>query len=530
MKTILNKTKHLLMKKLNLIIIGFLISNCASGQIVPLNVKCIGGTLSDNPRCFYMLGDEEFIVAGSSFSLDGDLDSNSGNADCWFVHLDTSLNILRSMTFGESGFEHISDMHILSDTSFLLLINGNSTTGDFSSNIGGYDTWIRSYYPDINWLSPATAFGGTAEDLSKHISPKTAGGYLVCGSSRSVDGDLQGNYGTSDFWVMSLSPTLSKAWSKNFGGSNLDEAIKVFQLSDGNILVFGNTSSSDGMVSNFKGIKDVWVVKLNSLGDTLWTRCYGGTGYDEIVNVVPITTDQFALVGNSNSSDGDFFYVKNKSQKLPFSYAFYHVIDGNGDFVTGANKLITDNNVFFTDVIYSCSQDINVFAYLDVNPHIDTTNNDIYIMNFNSGALMKTETYGGNKDDGYNFLRAHKFNQTDFLVVASTYSDDLSVTYHGENDVLLAVLRKAEPSGIHTNSPFNLNIFPNPTTHKLHIGNLPQSHKWFYMLSDISGKLIISGALNADCSIDVSGLNNGVYLLSVSDSKIALAKKLVVNK
>ena len=74
-----------------------------------------------------------------------------------------------------------------------------------------------------------------------------------------------------------------------------------------------------------------------------------------------------------------------------------------------------------------------------------------------------------------------------------------------------------------------MNIFPNPATHKLYIENLPLNSQWVYNLSDISGKVILSGVLNADNSIDVSALNNGVYLLSVSDGKLTLAKKVLVD-
>lgn len=516
------------MKKLPILTTLTLLAFVAAAQVTPLNIKCIGGSLSDNARVLQMIGDDTFIVAGSSYSSDGDLDSNSGFADCWFVQLDTSLNILKSITFGESGFEFINDVYAMSDTSFLLLINGNSTTGAFSAYMGGYDTWIRSYYPNTNWLSPALAFGGSNDDIARHISPKTAGGYLVCGRSYSNDVHLPGNYGASDVWVMSLSSTLTASWSKNFGGSGNEEAIKVFQLSDGNMLVFGNTNSSDGLVSNFKGAKDVWVLKLNSLGDTLWTKCLGGTGYDEIVNVVEIMPDQFALVGNSNSPNGDFFYVKNSKEKIMKSFSFYHVIDGNGDFVMGGSKVILDNDVFFTDIIYSCGQDIDVFGFIDTDTGMSVTNHDILILNYNNGVILRTDTFGGNNLDGSSFLRAAKLNESDFLIVASTLSDDLNA-YHGEHDILLTVLREKSPSGISEKTVLSMNIFPNPATHKLYIENLPLNSQWVYNLSDISGKVILSGVLNADNSIDVSALNNGVYLLSVSDGKLTLAKKVLVD-
>jgi len=517
------------MFKFKLILCSFFISFNAISQFQPLNIKCIGGSLNDHPYCFKILDNGEFIVAGMSHSDDGDLSINSGNSDCWFVHFDTTLTILNSLSFGENQFDIISDVHNISDTSFVLLMNSNSNTGTFSANNGNYDAFIRTCYTGTNWLSPVLQFGGSDEDKAWHISPKIANGYLVCGSSRSNNGNLPDNFGQTDYWVMSLTSSFDVAWSKNYGGSGYDQSIKIFQLSDGNIMVFGNTTSSDNMINDFKGIKDVWIMKLNSLGDTLWTRCYGGTGYDEIINVVPIATDKFALIGNSNSGDGDFFYVKNNYPKLINSYAFYHIIDEQGNFVTGANKLITDNNVFFTDLIYSCSQDIDVFGYLDINPNIDTTNIDLYLLNFNNGALMKSSTFGGNNSDGLNFIRAAKLNQTDFLVVASTFSDDLSTTYHSEQDILLAVLRKYTPSGIEEQNISQINIFPNPASKEIFVTNLPYQNNWIYNILDISGKIVQQNKLSEDRIIDVMTLPQGVYILALSDGSLSIAKKIIIN-
>lgn len=516
------------MRKLFFILTFSFLTHYAVSQITPVNVKCLGGSASDYTNCLYPLGSDGFIIAGSSSSANGDLTSNNGMADCWFVHFDTSLTILNSISFGENQFDYISDVNILSDTSFVLLMNSNSNTGAFSGGHGGFDAWIRTLYlPD--WLSPALPFGGTLNDEVNHITPKTSGGYLVCGSSYSSDGHLPGNFGINDFWVFNLSPTYTVIWSKNYGGSSYDEALKVFQLSDGNILVFGNTNSSDNMVNGFKGVKDIWVVKLNSMGDTLWTKTLGGSGYDEVVNVKQIGTDQFAIIGNSNSPDGDFYYVKNDQDKILNTYGFYHAIDANGLFIFGANKYLTDNDVFFNDLTYSCQQDIEVFGQLDSDTSINTTNNDILILNYYNGIVVRADTFGGNNSDAYSYLFAHKLNTTDFLVAASTLSTDLP-NYHGDNDILLAVLRKYTPSGIEEQNTSQINIFPNPAFRTVYVSNLTPQSNWIYNIVDISGKVIQMNKLSDDRRIDVSSLPQGIYILAISDGSKSFAKRIVIGK
>ncbi|MDD3875725.1 MAG: T9SS type A sorting domain-containing protein [Bacteroidales bacterium] len=514
------------MKKLYFSFIFILLSISLSAQILTTHVNTLGGTLNDYARCLYPLNNSSFIFAGNSYSTDGDLTVNNGSSDCWFVQFDTTLSVLNSVSFGESGSETIKDVHVLNDTSFVFLIESNSTTGVFSTNNGGVDVWIRTHYlPD--WLSPAIPFGGSSNDFASSIVPKSSGGYLICGSSTSNDGHLSGNFGQTDFWALNLSPTYSVVWSKNFGGSSYDEAVKIFQLDDGNILVFGNTNSNDNMISDFGGVKDVWVLKLNSLGDTLWTKTYGGNGYDEIVTVKQLDNGHFALIGNSNSSNGDFFYVKNQEEKLSNSFGFYHVINADGQFVFGANKVIQNNNIFFQDMVFTNQQNVEIFGHLDTDTNELITNDDILILNFSNGIITKADTFGGNSADAFSYLYAHGLSETDFLVVASTFSNDLTNDYMGANDVLLAILRKSNSSGIDENKMLGFSIFPNPVSDFLNVSLQPNGSSWNYVLTDITGKpLTAEQQLDNDC-IDVSFLSKGMYILVLTNTKLVMAQRFI---
>jgi len=512
------------MKKINFTIVFTCVSIWLMAQYSPIQTKCIGGTESETVYSFSTFGND-FIFAGSSMSSDGDLSSNAGQTDCWFVHFDSLFNIKNSLSFGETMHDAIKDFHIMSDTSFLLLLQSNSNTGDFLGNLGGYDALLRTYFtPD--WLSPVFRFGGSGSDVVKHISPKIANGYLICGSSDSNDGDLPHNYGMTDMWVLNISDNLTKIWSKNFGGSLQDEAIKVFQLSDGNIMVFGNTFSSNHMVNGFKGIKDVWVLKLNSMGDTIWTKTYGGGGYDEIVNVKRIGTDKFALIGNSNSLSGDFFYAKHLDEKITHSYSFYHVIDESGSFVFGGSLVLANDNVFFKDMIGSTPQNVKMFGFQDTDPDENVTQYDIIISQFQAGIVQKTDTFGGNNEDGYDFLFAHPLNETDILLLASTYSDDLTSTYHGQRDVLLTILREDTTSSGLTNSLFpQFEIFPNPSSDYIIIKNMDS--QWTYFLYDMNGRLMQSENLSENHIINTSALSKGTYIITLQNGKRLLSKKII---
>jgi hypothetical protein len=103
-------------------------------------------------------------------------------------------------------------------------------------------------------------------------------------------------------------------WQKSFGGSGIDEAHSIKQTNDGGYIVCGETNSNDGDVIGNHGQTDVWVIKLNELGEIQWKRCYGGQG--PIPNAVSPGTDIgysicqtsdscFIIAGITNSNNFD---------------------------------------------------------------------------------------------------------------------------------------------------------------------------------------------------------------------------------
>src|SRR5438045_1341954 len=70
-------------------------------------------------------------------------------------------------------------------------------------------------------------------------------------------------------------------WQKCLGGLRTEEATSIIQAYDGGYIVTGSTLSNDGDVTgnhDTSGItRDIWIVKLNSLGSLLWQHCLGGS-------------------------------------------------------------------------------------------------------------------------------------------------------------------------------------------------------------------------------------------------------------
>lgn len=112
--------------------------------------------------------------------------------------------------------------------------------------------------------------------LLRSVKPTTDGGFILAGHTLSNDGDVSGNHGDEDYWVVKLDGLGALQWQVALGGSDEDKASGVVQTTDGGYLICGNTKSDDGDVTGFHGGDDVWVVKLSAAGSLLWQKTFGG--------------------------------------------------------------------------------------------------------------------------------------------------------------------------------------------------------------------------------------------------------------
>lgn len=104
-----------------------------------------------------------------------------------------------------------------------------------------------------------------------------------CGTS-SIDATMDGGmvmsgwanfYYTQDqIYLVKVDSGGTLQWSRNYGGPLNEGAAEVRQLPDSGYAVLGGTLSYGA------GGNDVYLIRTNSMGDTLWTRTYGGTGDD----------------------------------------------------------------------------------------------------------------------------------------------------------------------------------------------------------------------------------------------------------
>jgi hypothetical protein len=186
-----------------------------------------------------------------------------------------------------------------------LIFLGETSSNDILNNTyhGGRDIWVAKL--DLNgqvlWQN---IFGGRYEEIAKDIICTKDGGYLVVAESYSSDGDIKNAHGSSDIWILKLDPLGNLTWSSNYGGSDEDYVVGAID-SDNGYLIVGYTASNDGDINGAKGNMDVFVIKVDNSGNLQWSRNYGGTKFDEALAVFPSGYDGVSIITETSSVDGD---------------------------------------------------------------------------------------------------------------------------------------------------------------------------------------------------------------------------------
>ncbi|MDQ3100973.1 MAG: T9SS type A sorting domain-containing protein [Bacteroidota bacterium] len=191
-----------------------------------------------------------------------------------------------------------------SDGGYILCGTTYSNNGDVSGHHGNEDIWIvkLDLEGEIVWQR---CLGGSQGENGDQILELTDGGYLVLGGTSSNDGDVTGNYGMIDFWLARLDSDGTLIWQHCFGGSLNDSPNDIKATPDGGFIIAGSSRSSDGDVTSNAGITDYWVLKLDADLDIEWQRSYGGTGVDEVFAIALTSDGGYILNGFTSSNDGD---------------------------------------------------------------------------------------------------------------------------------------------------------------------------------------------------------------------------------
>jgi hypothetical protein len=281
----------------------------------------------------------------------------------------------------------------------------------------------------------AKAFGGSANEYCSSLAATPDGGYLVLGSTFSNDGDVVGNHGSGDVWVLKIDADGNKLWAKDYGGSGSDDPYGIVVNTDGSFVVAFQSTSTDGDIPSNHGNSDACLLKCDASGNKIFVKSFGGSGFEGVDNIVA-TNDGYVIVGESNGADGDItqnrgnydlfllkvdvngnkLWLKTYGSAGDDESAFGLAVDADGSIATAAR---TDGN--------------------DGNISGNHGSTDIWFLKVDaSGNVLSSKVFGGTDQDISNGMAK---TATGYLITGVTASTNGDVSgNHGVNDGFLLKL------------------------------------------------------------------------------------------
>ncbi len=255
--------------------------------------------------------------------------------------------------------------------------------------------FVSTGFSQITWQR---TYGGTSSEEGYCVDKTTDGGYVVTGYTFSFGNHLQIYVVKTD----SLGDTL---WTRNFGGAGHERGLCIKQTSDGGYIIVGFTNS-------FGNGYQIYLIKLNSLGDTLWTRTYGGPD-TEIGYSVDETQDRGYIItggGHFMWAYDPVYLIKTDSMgniewnKVYYSESLYttgrsvqQTTDG-GYIVTGSEGDADDIFLMKTDSLGDTLwYKTYGFPYVSVGRYVEQTSDGSYIITGKRSSrafLLKTDSLG----------------------------------------------------------------------------------------------------------------------------------------
>jgi hypothetical protein len=349
---------------------------------------------------------------------------------------------------GGTLIDRASSIQQTTDGGFIICGASVSNDGDVSGNHGGSDIWVVKFNASGN-LVWQKCLGGTLNEYPTSIQQTTDGGYIICGWTQSNDGDVSGFHGLGDVWIVKLNATGSLLWQKCLGGTMNESNSLIQQTTDGGYIICSESQSNDGDITGNHGgnlgVEDIWVVKLNSTGSLLWQKCLGGTWNESKTSIQQTTDGGFIICCLTYSNDGDISGFHGQSD------IWVVKLNASGNLVWQKclGGTLFDAVSDASSIQQTTDGGYIIFGYTGSNDGDVAGNHggsDLWVVKLNaSGNLVWQKCLGGTSGDGPNENSIKQTTDGGFIICGWTQSNDGDVS--GNHDGMDLWVVKLNASG-----------------------------------------------------------------------------------
>ncbi|RKX69558.1 hypothetical protein DRP53_07840 [candidate division WOR-3 bacterium] len=230
--------------------------------------------------------------------------------------------------------------------------------------------------PDTLWTR---TFGGTDYEIGRSLALNERGEIVVLGETGSFGA------GKTDLYLLKVSADGETLWTRTYGGVGDDAGYSIQRTSDDCYIVVGATEDY------YSINRDVYLLKIDEDGNLIWSRTYGGMGYEEGRSVWENVDRGYIIAGittssNPTSSDYDVYLIRTDSQGETL---WTKTIDGHGRDEASSVQQTSDGGFIITGLTTSDEGDF-----------------DVYLIKTDSdGNILWTRTFGSFRDDGGRCVR-----------------------------------------------------------------------------------------------------------------------------
>ena len=145
-------------------------------------------------------------------------------------------------------------------------------------------------------------YGGEYWDAAYSVQQTSDGGFIIAGETWSY------GVNSADVYLVRTDSNGDTLWTRTFGGFSTDKGYSMVITNDGGFAITGETSSFGGG----GGLPDVYLILTNSSGDLLWSKTYDEGEYDKGYSIQQTLDGGFVITGYSHSNSGldDVYLIK----------------------------------------------------------------------------------------------------------------------------------------------------------------------------------------------------------------------------
>lgn len=334
--------------------------------------RTYGGVHTDKGHSVQQTSDNGYIIAGSTNSM------GAGSYDMYLVKTDSLGTLQWQKTYGGTANDRGHNVVQTSDGGYAI----SGYTYSFGAGICDMYLVRTDFSGDTLWT---TTYGGEQEDLTHYgrcLEQTSDGGFVLTGYTKSFSNGLY------DMYLVKTDSLGNLEWQQNFGGSDMDTGRSVQQLPDGGYIVCGSTKCWGA------GLYDIYLVRTDPDGNSLWTRTFGGSNYDYGESVQQ-TSDNGYIIGGYTKSFGsgefDIYMIKMEPDTTGIEETNTHGINQFTVSICGPNPFSGIMEIDY-NLIRECNMHISVF---DVHGRMIS----ILVDNMEN-AGSHTQVWNGKDDSG----------------------------------------------------------------------------------------------------------------------------------